>query len=129
MVPGKNDLLTMRPSLASEWDYSRNGNIVPATVSYSSGKKYWWICPKGHDSYLASPGHRIVGTGCPICGKQKIALKQSKAVEQLSREGTFIKTYPSIKAASRECGVSSSAICNAIKNGTVSAGFKWKYNE
>ena len=129
LVPGKNDLLTMRPSIAAEWDYSRNGKIIPESVSYSSGKKYWWICPEGHDSYLASPGHRICGTGCPICGNQKISLKQSKTVEQLSLEGTHIRTYPSLKVASRECGVSSSAICNAIKRGTVSAGFKWRYSE
>ncbi|MBQ2603066.1 MAG: hypothetical protein II583_06585, partial [Oscillospiraceae bacterium] len=129
VVAGKNDLLTMRPSLATEWDYSRNGNLVPESVSYSSGKKYWWICPEGHDSYLASPGHRIVGTGCPICGKQKISIKQSITVEQLSLEGMYIKTYPSVKLASQECGVSSSAICHAIKNGTVSAGYKWKYSE
>ena len=129
LVSGKNDLLTMRPSIAAEWDYSRNGKIVPEHVSYSSGKKYWWICPEGHDSYLASPGHRIMGTGCPICGNQKISQKQSKTVEQLSLEGAYIRTYPSLKIASRECGVSSSAICNAIKKGTVSAGFKWKYSE
>lgn len=129
VVPGKNDLLTMRPSIATEWDYFRNGKIVPESVSYSSGKKYWWICPEGHDSYLASPGHRILGTGCPICGNQKISLKQSRTVEQFSLEGKYIKTYPSLKIASQECGVSSSAICNAIKRGTVSAGFKWKYSE
>ena len=129
LVPGKNDLLTMCPSIASEWDYSRNGKIVPESVSYSTGKKYWWICPEGHDSYLASPGHRIRGTGCPICGNQKISLKQSKTVEQYSCDGTYIKTYPSLKIASQECGVSSSAICNAIKRGTVSAGYKWKYSE
>ncbi len=129
LVPGKNDLLTMRPSIAADWDYSRNGNIGPESVSYSSGKKYWWICPEGHDSYLASPGHRICGTGCPICGNQKISLKQSKTVEQYSRDGAYIKTYPSLKIAAQECGVSSSAICNAIKRGTVSAGFTWKYSE
>lgn len=129
LVPGKNDLLTMRPNIAAEWDYSRNTNIVPESVSYSSGKKYWWICPEGHDSYLSSPGHRTNGTGCPICGNKKISLKQSKTVEQLSLEGTYIKTHQSIKMAAQECGVSSSAICNAIKKGTVSAGFRWKYSE
>ena len=55
-------------------------------------------------------------------------MKQSMAVEQYSTTGEYIKTYSSLKKASQECGVSPAAICRALKNGTVSAGFKWKYS-
>lgn len=129
VVQGKNDLMTMRPDIASEWDYSRNGDVTPKDVAFSTNKKYWWVCPKGHESYLAALNHRCGGTGCPICGNQKISEKFSKEVEQYTIDGHFIKTFPSLKQAAAECGVSSSAICRALKCGTTSAGFRWKAHE
>lgn len=128
LVPGKNDLLTMRPDIAAEWDYEKNNGISPDSVSYSANKKYWWICPKGHDSYYAPLNHRVKGTGCPQCGNQKISEKLSRSVNQLTPDGSFIKTFTSLKAAADECGVSKSAIVNAIKRGRLSGGFRWGYD-
>ena len=51
----------------------------------------------------------------------------SKAIEQYSREGEHITTYPSIRAAAKALGVSDSSILTALKRGTRSAGFQWKY--
>lgn len=128
LVPGKNDLLTMRPDIAAEWDFEKNHSLRPNDVSCAANKKYWWICPKGHESYYAALNHRVTGTGCPICGNQKIAESKSKSVDQLAPDGSYIKTFSGLKTASEECGVSRSAICNAIKRNTLSAGFRWKYH-
>lgn len=127
-VAGRNDLATIKPELAKEWDCQKNGEITPGQVSYSSGRKYWWICPKGHDSYLATPSHRVNGTGCPICGKVKIAEKSSRPVDQLTLDGTYIKTFKSVKEASEELGLSNGAISNAIRRGATSGGYRWRHH-
>ena len=128
VVAGKNDLATIKPELAKEWDSSKNGDLTPSQVSYSSGHKFWWVCPKGHDSYLATPSHRVSGTGCPICGKMRIAEKSCRPVDQLSLDGTFIKTFKSAKEASEELALSRGAIANAIRKGATSGGYRWRHH-
>lgn len=127
VVKGKNDLLTVRPDLALEWDYEKNKDVKPEDVAYSSGKKYWWRCNAGHESYYSTLSHRVSGTGCPLCGNRKITEKFSKPVDQFSKDGTFIKTYESAKVAAKAIGVSASAICNAISGKAKSSGgYIWK---
>ncbi|MBE6663351.1 MAG: hypothetical protein E7602_02475 [Ruminococcaceae bacterium] len=65
IVKGINDLGTVNPALAKEWDYEKN-ELTPNDVTIGSGKKIWWKCPKGH-SYQASVMHRGHGTNCPVC--------------------------------------------------------------
>lgn len=116
--------------LLKEWDYEKNDGLKPEDVSYSAGNKVWWICREGHDSYFATPSHRVNGTGCPLCGNRKITEKFSKAGDQFSKEETFIKTYESAKVAATEIGVSPSAICNSISGKAKSSGgFIWKMHE
>lgn len=70
LVPGINDLQTKNPMLASEWDYERNGDLTPNMVLPRSMKKVWWVCKKGHH-FEATIDNRTVGSGCPICMKEK----------------------------------------------------------
>ena len=67
IVKGVNDLQTLRPDLAKEWDYNKN-DITPDKISVANGRKVWWLCPLGH-SYQATVLHRSYGDGtkCPIC--------------------------------------------------------------
>lgn len=39
---GYNDLASLFPEIAAEWDYERNGKETPETVTYASQKKYYW---------------------------------------------------------------------------------------
>jgi hypothetical protein len=58
---GFNDLLTIRPDLASEangWD--------PKTYTAGSGKKVSWKCAEGH-VWIAQIASRTSGNGCPEC--------------------------------------------------------------
>ena len=76
---GKNDLATTHPQIIEEWDYEKNGELTPYSISYGSGKKIWWKCPLGH-SYQATPLHRTIGsTNCPICnsGRQTSFAEQA----------------------------------------------------
>lgn len=45
---GFNDLATVSPLVASEWDYSKNGSLTPYNVTRGSNKKVHWVCKKGH---------------------------------------------------------------------------------
>lgn len=128
VVAGRNDLATMRPDLAQDWDYEKNVDIKPSQISYSSGQKCWWICPKGHESYKATPSHRVNGTGCPICGKIRIGEKNSRPVDQISLDGEYIRTYKSVREASEVLGINNCAISNAIRKGTTSGGFRWRHH-
>jgi glutaredoxin len=71
--PGVNDLLTINPKLAAEWDYEKNNGLKPEDVSANTRTKAWWRCEKGHN-YKAIISNRNNGTGCPICAN-KLLLK------------------------------------------------------
>lgn len=66
VMSGYNDLVTLNPRLADEWNYQKNTNVNPHEISANSTKKVWWICSKGHE-WQATIHKRNQGTGCPIC--------------------------------------------------------------
>ena len=66
----KNNLLKTFPELSKEWHTTKNKSLTPKDISYSSGKKVWWLCPNGH-SYEATLNHRTSGNGCPFCSGKK----------------------------------------------------------
>lgn len=70
IIAGENDLLTLNPSLAKEWDYDKNDK-TPSEVALNSQKLYYWKCPQGHPSYPASIANRNKGKGCPYCSGRK----------------------------------------------------------
>ncbi len=63
---GSNDLMTINPKLASEWNYEKNGDLKPENFTIGSNKKVWWICDKGHE-WQATINSRTAGRGCPYC--------------------------------------------------------------
>ena len=67
---GENDLQTVNPTLAKEWNYEKNNGLTPADVMPNSDKKVWWKCSKGHE-WQAIIANRHKGSGCPICKKNK----------------------------------------------------------
>lgn len=64
--PGYNDLKTINPELAEEWDYQRN-RITPDKVSPNSNKKVWWICSRCGNNWMAYISNRNRGRGCVKC--------------------------------------------------------------
>ena len=69
-IKGKNDLYTVNPTLANEWNYEKNNGLTPADFLPNSGKKVWWKCSEGHE-WQATVNHRSNGTNCPVCRKRK----------------------------------------------------------
>jgi len=69
---GVNDLVAINSPLLAEWDYDRNTEISPSTVSKGSNKKVWWKCLKCGSSWQAAISDRSNGNGCPVCRNIKI---------------------------------------------------------
>ena len=69
-IKGKNDLKTVNPTLAKEWNYEKNNGLTPAELLPNSDKKVWWKCSNGHE-WQATIGSRNKGSSCPICRKNK----------------------------------------------------------
>lgn len=80
LLTGYNDLATVAPHLLGEWDYEKNESN-PDRVLSGSHKKVWWICDKGHE-YLATPGKRVDGTGCPYCANKKVLCNYNDLASQ-----------------------------------------------
>lgn len=73
-LAGFNDLKTLFPDIAAEWDYEKNGDMRPEDFSAQNNKKVWWLCQKGH-SYESTIGSRTAKrhqNGCPYCSNKKV---------------------------------------------------------
>lgn len=71
VLEGFNDLGTRDPKLAAEWHPDRNGELKPSLVPVSTARRVWWMCAVGHE-WQAIVSSRSMGTGCPVCGGQKV---------------------------------------------------------
>ena len=69
---GENDLATVNPTLAKEWNYEKNGKLKPTDVSVGSDKKVWWKCDKGHEWQAVVYRRNKNGNDCPFCSNRKI---------------------------------------------------------
>ena len=87
VLKGYNDLQTINPSLAREWNCEKNGELKPENFTANSGKKVWWICDKGHE-WQATINHRNNGRGCPVCDlERKTSLPEYALVYYLRKQG------------------------------------------
>ena len=62
----RNNFALNYPDIAKEWDYEKNGDLLPHMFSAGSQDRVWWICEKGHH-YPAVIASRVNGTGCAKC--------------------------------------------------------------
>jgi len=69
---GINDLETMSPVAATQFDVYRNGGLTAADVAVSSSTSCWWLCEHGH-SHEVSPSKKTLPTyKCPVCSNRLI---------------------------------------------------------
>lgn len=71
VLKGYNDLATTNPELLLEWDYNKNIDVTPESITNGSGKRIWWICPNKH-SYSSICYSRKNGSNCPYCSGRKV---------------------------------------------------------
>ena len=68
-LAGVNDLATLYPEIAKEWDYDKN-DFLPSDVVPKSCKRAWWICSIDNShrwECQISTRTRKNPTGCPHC--------------------------------------------------------------
>ena len=64
LIPGLNDLATVRPDLAAQLADPRQAD----SVTISTNRRVTWRCPDCHFEWAASVGQRHhLGSGCPEC--------------------------------------------------------------
>ena len=72
-VSGINDLVTLNPKVATEWNYEKNGENRPEQYCLHSSKRVWWKCLKGHEWQATIDSRtRKNGNGCPYCAGQRV---------------------------------------------------------
>lgn len=91
-LPGYNDLRTLFPDIAAEWDAQKNGSLFPENVTKGSGKKVWWKCKKGHHWKVAI-SDRSRGYNCPECSEERRVSFPEKAILYYVK-----KIFPDVEA-------------------------------
>ena len=72
VISGENDLLTLFPNLAVEWNAERNGNMKPDSVTPYSNKKVWWRCALDHEWQAVIASRAVENSGCPYCTGRRV---------------------------------------------------------
>lgn len=97
VVEGVNDLATVCPDVAAEWNYAKNGELLPSSTARGSNKKVWWKCLAHGHEWQASPSARTregQQTGCPYCKNRKVLAGFNDLVTshpELSKEWNYPK--------------------------------------
>ncbi len=69
VVVGVNDLVTVAPLVAEQWDYVKNGDLKPTEVTGESTSKAWWLCEEGHSFFSQINWRANRNVGCSKCAK------------------------------------------------------------
>lgn len=126
-----NSFKDMYPNIAEEWDYEKNGDLKPEMFKHKSDVKVYWKCKKCGNVWKTSISHRIEGTGCPSCYREKNRGGSNyKAVKiyQYTLDGKFIREWLCISDVTRELNINGSNITMCAKHIRPNAGgFRWEY--
>jgi hypothetical protein len=66
-----NCLATRFPSVARTWHPTMNGKTTPRDVTAFTGKKFWWLCTRGHAWKAIVGGRTRLRSGCPFCSRRR----------------------------------------------------------
>ena len=82
-IIGENDLETIYPEIAKEWDYEKN-ELSPKQVGAHSSRKASWICPMCGKSYQCIISSRTQKTEkvCPDCASSYGEMKIKKILDK-----------------------------------------------
>ena len=127
VMPGFNDLMSVRDDLAKAWSYEKNVDIDPTTVSFGSGKKFWWVCANCGKTWQAVIANmtRRDRVLCPDCAKAARVDPNALSVRCVETGDV----YSSATAAARAYELRSYAVIlascrNADK---VAGGYHWQF--
>ena len=112
----KKSLAYLFPELAKEW--SPLNKTSPSQVYPKSAKKYYWICPNGHEDYEANCLSKTSrGSSCPTCShkgipplNESLGFKRADLIFEWSKENekSIWEVWPSsntkVKWECSRCG-------------------------
>lgn len=119
VLAGYNDLETAYPNIAKQWNYRKNGNLIPSNISPGSARKVWWIGEKCNHTFYQPVNLRVKGIGCSVC-----ASRQGRVITNIDTGEVFY----SLTEAAKSCGKSNqSRLLEHLHGKRDSAyGFHWK---
>ena len=81
--------------LMTEWNWEKNTELTPDSVTLGSGKKVWWKCKEGH-SWMATVDKRSSGKGCPYCSGRLVSdsNRLSMIRSDIAQTWDYQKNYP-----------------------------------
>lgn len=66
----ENSFAKDHPELLEDWDYKRNGNVNPQSITCGSGVSVNWKCHECGYQWKAKVNERVKrGVGCPCCNR------------------------------------------------------------
>ena len=71
-MSGENDLATLFPDIAAQWDAERNGSLRPDQITSFSNRKVWWRCTLGHEWQAIVAARAVENSGCPYCARRRV---------------------------------------------------------
>lgn len=85
LIVGINDLKTVNPVFASEWDYDKNGDLTPQNVTSGANRKIWWKCEKDHSWISGLNSRNYYQTSCPMCSHSGVSKMEQDFGEYLRK--------------------------------------------
>jgi hypothetical protein len=84
VLPGINDLSTLNPDLARQWNHDKNTEESLHHIPVTSSKKVWWTCSMKHEwkATVGSRNDKVKPSGCPFCSGRK-AIKGTTDLQSL----------------------------------------------
>jgi len=93
VTPGVNDLATVNPGLAAEWDNEANGALTPGGVMAVSGVSAAWICSSNPaHRWRAQISNRKNGAGCPMCAGIAVSPDNCLAFKHPALVAQFVRS-------------------------------------
>ena len=105
VVKGFNDLVTVRPDIASDWHPFKNEGSTPDQFTEHSNKVVWWLGKCGHE-WKTDIESRSYGSGCPVCKIENSVSFNEKAIAYyLGRITAVEETAHPMKSSRKEIDI------------------------
>ena len=82
------------PELMAEWNYKKNGDLDPSSITAGCNKKVWWTCKQCGHEWEAVVSNRTRGSGCPNCRYACSVKKRMETV--LKKSGSLADVCPEL---------------------------------
>ena len=119
------------PMVAKEWNYEKNGKLVPSMFQSGSSIRVWWKCSICGHEWKTSISHRTNGGGCEKCYRRNNrggSHPKAVCIYQYDIEGNFIKKWDCIKDAATALSLNPANLGSCARHQRAKAGgYRWEF--